>query len=262
MDLHLSSVDRRGLMRLEPAEDTCTLDEKMPKDPRQLYAPSHLYHIIVRKPFRKSFTLNEGAKRLLQALNEEAFSLVMEAFSGLKQKKVGFERSLISTPPVLVRSGLWSSVPGLPADKISEIDQPAGLGKIRPMVRTSVPVDGRFEHLILSCNLTSDHAIIWIERESQRALDVSFLVILGNHVAVNDEDRTDYGDSGAAEDVVAAFSPSAYGTFDEINEEGYSSSSLRRELPFVSSKRRKESWDDLAGHLFDIYESGQMVLKK
>ncbi|KAF3949553.1 hypothetical protein CMV_024591 [Castanea mollissima] len=32
-----------------------------------------------------------------------------------------------STPPVLVRSGPWSSVSGLPADKISEIDQPAGL---------------------------------------------------------------------------------------------------------------------------------------
>ena len=34
---------------------------------------------------------------------------------------------MISTPPVLVRSGPWSSVSGLPADKISEIDQPAGL---------------------------------------------------------------------------------------------------------------------------------------
>ncbi|MCE2056143.1 hypothetical protein HAX54_044117 [Datura stramonium] len=34
--------------------------------------------------------------------------------------------SLISTPPVLVRPGPWSSVSGLPADKISEIDQPAG----------------------------------------------------------------------------------------------------------------------------------------
>ena len=35
--------------------------------------------------------------------------------------------SLISKPPVLIRSGPWSSVSGLPADKISEIDQPAGL---------------------------------------------------------------------------------------------------------------------------------------
>ena len=46
----------------------------------------------------------------------------------LSENKVGLGASLISTPPVLVRSGLWSSVYGLPADKISEIDQPpAGL---------------------------------------------------------------------------------------------------------------------------------------
>jgi len=39
-----------------------------------------------------------------------------------------------------------------------------------------VPVDGRFEHIVLSCNATSDHAIIWIEKEAQRALDVSVIV--------------------------------------------------------------------------------------
>jgi len=39
-------------------------------------------------------------------------------------------------------------------------------------------VDGRFEHLVLSCNATSDHAIIWLERESQRALDVSLASFL------------------------------------------------------------------------------------
>ncbi|CAJ1978467.1 unnamed protein product [Sphenostylis stenocarpa] len=32
-----------------------------------------------------------------------------------------------NTPPVLIRLGPWSFVSGLPADKISEIDQPAGL---------------------------------------------------------------------------------------------------------------------------------------
>lgn len=52
------------------------------------------------------------------------------------------------------------------------------IGKIPPIVRTAVPVDGRFEHIVLSCNMTSDHAIIWIERESQRALDVSFQLLL------------------------------------------------------------------------------------
>ena len=47
-------------------------------------------------------------------------------------------------------------------------------GRYPPVVRTAVPVDGRFEHIVLSCNATSDHAIIWIERESSRALEVSY----------------------------------------------------------------------------------------
>lgn len=51
------------------------------------------------------------------------------------------------------------------------------MGRFPPVVRTAVPVDGRFEHIVLSCNATSDHAIIWIEREAQRALDVSFLIL-------------------------------------------------------------------------------------
>lgn len=79
-------------------KDTCTREEKMLKDPRRLYAPGRLYHIVERRPFR--------------------------------------------------------------------------MGKYPPVVRTAVPVDGRFEHIVLSCNATSDHAIIWIERESQKAVDL------------------------------------------------------------------------------------------
>lgn len=45
-------------------------------------------------------------------------------------------------------------------------------GRFPPEVRTAIPVDGRFEHVILSCNATSDHAIIWIERESEKALEL------------------------------------------------------------------------------------------
>lgn len=46
-------------------------------------------------------------------------------------------------------------------------------GRYPPEVRTAIPVDGRFEHIVLSCNATSDHAIIWIEREAEKALGVS-----------------------------------------------------------------------------------------
>lgn len=46
-------------------------------------------------------------------------------------------------------------------------------GRYPPEVRTAIPVDGRFEHIVLPCNATLDHAIIWIEREAEKALDVS-----------------------------------------------------------------------------------------
>ncbi|KAI9100136.1 hypothetical protein K1719_024354 [Acacia pycnantha] len=45
-------------------------------------------------------------------------------------------------------------------------------GRFPPEVRTAIPVDGRFEHIVLSCNATSDHGIIWIEREAEKALNV------------------------------------------------------------------------------------------
>lgn len=50
-------------------------------------------------------------------------------------------------------------------------------GRFPPVVKTAVPVDGRFEHIVLSCNATSDHAIIWIEKEAKWALEVSFIFL-------------------------------------------------------------------------------------
>ncbi|KAL5721882.1 hypothetical protein ACHQM5_005468 [Ranunculus cassubicifolius] len=44
-------------------------------------------------------------------------------------------------------------------------------GRFPPEVRTAIPVEGRFEHIVLSCNATSDHGILWIEKEAQKALD-------------------------------------------------------------------------------------------
>jgi hypothetical protein len=41
-----------------------------------------------------------------------------------------------------------------------------------PVVKIVVPVEGIFEHIIISCKTTSDHEITWIERESQKTLDL------------------------------------------------------------------------------------------
>ncbi|XP_074310806.1 uncharacterized protein LOC141646762 [Silene latifolia] len=45
-------------------------------------------------------------------------------------------------------------------------------GRFPPEVRTAIPVDGRFEHIVLSCHATSDHGLIWIMREAEKALEL------------------------------------------------------------------------------------------
>ncbi|KAL7107106.1 hypothetical protein ACP275_06G033300 [Erythranthe tilingii] len=145
------------LLCLRCMRDTCTSEEKMLKDPRRLYAPGRLYHIVERKPFR--------------------------------------------------------------------------CGRFPPVVRTAVPVDGRFEHIVLSCNATSDHAIIWIEREAETALE---LMREKDHtLEIPTKQRMERQKSLAKEhsdeykaalrravtlSVPHAFSPSQYGTFDERND--------------------------------------------
>ncbi|KAB1204840.1 hypothetical protein CJ030_MR7G015327 [Morella rubra] len=142
------------LLCLRCMRDTCVPEEKMLKDPRRLYAPGRLYHIVERKPFR--------------------------------------------------------------------------MGRFPPVVRTAVPVDGRFEHIVLSCNATSDHAIIWIEREAQRALDL--MLEKDGSMEIPAKQRMERQETLAREHtqeykaalqravtlaVPHAYSPSQYGTFDE-----------------------------------------------
>ncbi|KAL3517162.1 hypothetical protein ACH5RR_024064 [Cinchona calisaya] len=181
------------LMCIMCLKDTCTLEEKKLKDPRRLYAPGRLYHVIVRKPF--------------------------------------------------------------------------SLGKISPTVRTAVPVDGRFEHIVLSCNMTADHRIIWILQECQKALDM--LLEKEHLMDIPTEQRMERQASIAKEhkeehraalqravalDVPQVDSPS-YGTFHEI-EEGENSD--RTEISLESSDRRK-SWDELAGRLFKQMDLGEVL---
>lgn len=44
-------------------------------------------------------------------------------------------------------------------------------GRMPPEVKTAIPVEGRFEHIVLSCNAVYDHSLVWIEREAQKALE-------------------------------------------------------------------------------------------
>ncbi|KAJ0542168.1 putative fungal lipase-like domain, mono-/di-acylglycerol lipase, alpha/Beta hydrolase [Helianthus annuus] len=183
------------LLCLRCVKDTFTSEERKIKDPRRLYAPGRLYHIVERKPFR--------------------------------------------------------------------------CGRFPPVVRTAVPVDGRFEHIVLSCNATSDHAIIWIEREAKRALD---LMLEKDRImeipAKQKMERQQTLAKEHSEEYAAALQravklavphavlPSQYGTFQDSEDgEGSSVESSRKHTP-------GGSWDELIESLFDKDESGHMVLKK
>ncbi|KAA3455838.1 Alpha/beta-Hydrolases superfamily protein isoform 1 [Gossypium australe] len=190
------------LLCMRCMRDTCIPEEKMLRDPRRLYAPGRLYHIVERKPFK--------------------------------------------------------------------------LGRFPPVVRTAVPVDGRFEHIVLSCNATSDHAIIWIEREARRAMDL--MLEKDRIMEIPAKQRMERQETLAREhseehkaalqravtlSVPHAYLPSRYGTFDE-HEDGDNSHKSTGESSVGSSgkSKTKVSWNELIERLFEKDESGLMLLKK
>lgn len=189
------------LLCLRCMRDTCIPEEKMLKDPRRLYAPGRLYHIVERKPFK--------------------------------------------------------------------------IGRFPPVVRTAVPVDGRFEHIVLSCNATSDHAIIWIEREAQRALDI---ILEKEHIMeIPAKQRMERQETLAKEKseeyraalqravtlaVPHAYAPSPYGTFDDVPWDNSPESSGESSFGSSRKTRGRETWDELVERLFDKDESGRIVFKK
>uniref|UniRef100_A0A0D9XH03 Fungal lipase-like domain-containing protein n=1 Tax=Leersia perrieri TaxID=77586 RepID=A0A0D9XH03_9ORYZ len=141
-------------------------------------------------------------------------------------------------------------------------------GRYPPVVKTAVPVDGRFEHIVLSCNATMDHAIIWIEREAQKALDL--MLEKEKTMEVPSEQRMERNESLQREHVEEhkaalrravtlsvpdARSPSAYGTFGEQPERCESFPSA------TTLARQRMSWNDLIERVFDRDESGHIVLR-
>ncbi|CAK8573487.1 unnamed protein product [Lathyrus sativus] len=189
------------LLCLKCMRDTCISEEKMLKDPRRLYAPGRLYHIVERKPFR--------------------------------------------------------------------------CGRFPPVVKTAVPVDGRFEHIVLSCNATSDHAIIWIEKEAQRALNLMLekdntMEAPAKQIMERQETMARHSQEYKAAlqraktlHVPHAFNPpSQYGTFDDEGEESSRKSEAEFSVSSTNKSKAGESWDVLIERLFEKDEHGKMVFKR
>ncbi|WVZ63178.1 hypothetical protein U9M48_012832 [Paspalum notatum var. saurae] len=191
------------LLCMRCLRDTCIPEDAMLKDPRRLYAPGRIYHIVERKMCR--------------------------------------------------------------------------CGRYPPVVKTAVPVDGRFEHIVLSCNATADHAIIWIEREAQKALNL--MLEEEDTLAVPTEQRMERNETLQREHVEEhraalrravtlsvpdARVPSPYGTFDDDDGQQHPHRQLqpeRSESFPPAGTRQRMSWNDLIERVFDKDEDGQIVLR-
>ncbi|CAN1237024.1 hypothetical protein LINGRAPRIM_LOCUS1804 [Linum grandiflorum] len=149
------------------------------------------------------------------------------------------------------------------------------MGRYPPIVRTAVPVDGRFEHIVLSCNATADHAIIWIEKESQRALDI--MLANDRMMEIPVEQRMERKESLAREQTqqyeaalqravaldIPIASSSPYGTFADTEEgetSGGSSSGPATSSSW-SFRKMRDRLDSFVDRFFDVDETGHMVFK-
>jgi hypothetical protein len=121
---------------------------------------------------------------------------------------------------------------------------------------------------VLSCNMISDHAIIWIEREAQRGLDLMLenertmkppeTQRMDDEIAIerdHDEEQKAALRRAVALGVADVNVPSAYGTFSEnLTPEADEASPV---LP--DSGLRRTVWDEWIARIFEKDESGKMI---
>ncbi|XVF31662.1 hypothetical protein REPUB_Repub17cG0010800 [Reevesia pubescens] len=151
-------------------------------------------------------------------------------------------------------------------------------GRFPPEVRTAIPVDGRFEHIVLSCNATSDHGILWIEREAEKALNImrenkSETIMVPPKIQKLERLQTiEKEHKDALERAVNLNIPHAVSTVDEPTENEETETETETDPAQAEKgdtpKARSEAsysgtnWDEVVEKLFKRSESGNLFLKK
>lgn len=135
-------------------------------------------------------------------------------------------------------------------------------GRFPPEVRTAIPVDGRFEHIVLSSNATSDHAILWIERESEKALqemrEKSAETVVTKAPQEKRMERLNTLEKehkDALERAVSLNIPHAVSAAEEEEEECNNAEASE-------PKSKKKNWDEVVEKLFHRSNSGELVLNE
>ncbi|KAF6144624.1 hypothetical protein GIB67_006116 [Kingdonia uniflora] len=137
-------------------------------------------------------------------------------------------------------------------------------GRFPPEVRTAIPVEERFEHIVLSCNATSDHGIIWIEKEAQKALDMmqgdAETVTTAPTVPRFERMQTQEKEhKDALERAVTLNIPHSETLEEELPKD---SETKNESLGMSKSNEGRTNWDHLVAKLFNRNKSGNLYLKK
>ncbi|KAI3871624.1 hypothetical protein MKX03_005807 [Papaver bracteatum] len=151
-------------------------------------------------------------------------------------------------------------------------------GRYPPEVRTAIPVEERFEHIVLSSNATSDHAIIWIEREARKALErmkESSEEVVTTAPMVQKLERLQTlqkEHKDALERAVSLNVPHATTEEEQpppltiTGEEEASSASAYQDTQTEDKKskteRKRTNWSDIVEKLFSNSDSGELALKE
>lgn len=149
-------------------------------------------------------------------------------------------------------------------------------GRYPPEVRTAIPVEGRFEHIVLSCNATSDHAIVWIEKEAEKALDrleertetvtTAPRIPKIERLHTLEEEHRDALERAVSLNVPHAVpkieegEPSVEKSTESCKDGGNEDRSALKTS--VKTSDARTNWNDLVQKLFDKDESGQLLLKR
>ncbi|GMI69015.1 hypothetical protein like AT5G37710 [Hibiscus trionum] len=145
-------------------------------------------------------------------------------------------------------------------------------GRFPPEVRTAIPVDGRFEHIVLSCNATSDHGIIWIQKESEKALEImrenkSETITVPPKIQKLERLQTIEKEHKAALQKAASLDIPRAGEpieieIEETETEAAEADNADRAKAKPELSSRGTNWDELVEKLFQRSESGKLILNK
>lgn len=153
-------------------------------------------------------------------------------------------------------------------------------GRYPPEVRTAIPVEERFEHIVLSCSTTSDHAIFWIEREAEKALEILKENSSGTLTTAPEvqkierlytlkKEHKDALERAVSLDIPHAESDPQKETLKE-EEEGFSTrdkevsqnDGKEAETPSSNYVGKRMDWNDVVHMLFDNNECDKMQIKR